>query len=1049
MGVFDDDVVQDYLGECREHLAGIESDLLDIERRGADIDEDLVNRVFRAAHSIKGGAAFFDFNRIRELAHRTENVLDLIRSRQAVPTPELVSGLLLAFDKLRAMIENPGESEQAEIGDCVKMLQDLTEARLPADRKDSVRRNAVISTPGRETLLTATAFDLEVALASGKQVYLLEYDLLRDIQRKGRRPLEVVRELMRYGVILDTAFDLDSVGTLDDSPSNRIALDILYATALGSDTIGSVVEISPERIWIAGRTGECRPLDGPTLGIGDPDTENTDERLLEPAPKPVALPVTDGDGSAVLPRLEAEGVNPAAASAASTGQASTVAPADGQPADATVRLNVTLLDALMNLAGELVLGRNQLNDAIASRDLATVQTVSQRIGAVTSDMQEAVMRTRMQPVGNLFQRFPRLARDTARKLGKEVRLVEEGADVELDKTIIEGLSDPLTHMVRNAIDHGIESPADRAACGKPSAGTVRLSAWHEAGLVVIEVADDGRGLDAERIASSAVSKGLVGPEAVAAMKEEEKLALVFLPGLSTSKTVSDISGRGVGMDVVKTNLDRLGGEVEIHSQLGKGVAFRIKLPLTLAIIPSLLVSSAGERMAIPLLNVQELVRIPASEIGKRIDRVGSASVLMLRDGLVPLVDLARVLDLSHGETSRGAINVVILSGGSFHYGLIVEQLHGTVEIVVKPLGSHVKHLREYAGATILGDGCVALILDVVGLAAVAGLAARDGRPQNTRSAAAAPEETHHLLLFHNSRDEVCALPLHGVSRVVKIRPEQVEHVGGRRTMQHRQQSLPLAVLSDIARVAETTLDQNSIVVVMEVAGRPFGLLASLPVDVVEVALDIDTRALRQPGVVGSAILRGRTTLVLDSSELARSTELAENPDAGRQTQPAFAGATVLIAEDSAFFREQVTRILEEAGCTVLATADGQEAWEMLERSSGIALLITDIEMPRMDGLELTRRIRAAAGIADLPVVMLTSLAGEEDIERGRVAGASAYCIKLDRDQLLAILGHCLTSGSHRTSTATEDAGLNQLSRRVRGETETATANIGEGNESSV
>ena len=566
-------------------------------------------------------------------------------------------------------------------------------------------------------------------------------------------------------------------------------------------------------------------------------------------------------------------------------------PAEGGTADATVRLHVTVLDALMNLAGELVLGRNQLNDAIARRDPTLIQAASQRLGAVTADVQDAVMRTRMQPVANLFQKFPRLVRDTAHKLGKSVNLVEEGADVELDKSVIEGLSDPLTHMVRNAIDHGIEVPAVRTSQGKPATGTLYLRAWHEAGLVVVEVADDGRGLDAGRLGATAVAKGLISAQANAAMTDDEKLALIFQPGFSTATCISDISGRGVGLDVVKTNLDQMGGKVEIQSRPGKGAAFRIKLPLTLAVIPSLLVSSGADRMAIPLANVQELVRIPAAETGKRIDCVGSARVLMLRDELVPLVDLAAALDLSGGDgRDGGAMNVVILSGGVFHYGLIVGRLHGTVDIVVKPLGRHVKHLREYAGATILGDGSVALILDVAGLAAAAGLKPRETLVQSSAAAVAAPEVTQHLLLFQNSATELCALPLEAVDRVLNVQPEQVERVGGRRTMQYRGRTLPLVMLSDVARATEVRLDRDSIVVVLEAGRRQFGLLGSRPVDVAEVALEIDGQTLRQRGIAGSAILRDRTVLVLDAAELAP----AKQADQGE--------AKVLIGHGPAFFQ---------------------------------------------------------------------------------------------------------------------------------------------------
>ena len=1058
----DDDIVREYLAECREHLAGIENDLLAIEQRGADIDEELVNKVFRAAHSIKGGAGFFDLVRIRELAHKTENVLDLIRSRQAEPTPEVVNVLLLAFDKLRELIENPEASEQTDISEFVSMLENLAESCLPQPRKSSLRRKTPVSTPARQTRLSVTVFDFDTARKIGRFVYLLEYDLIHDIQRKNKKPVEVVKELMRYGTILDTAFDLESAGTLEDSPSDRLSMDVLYSTALGPELIGSVVELPPDRMWKTAPNGSCEPLpatdpwtepacpdDGGPAADEPPAAKIVQIASAAAKPAPVepervaaAMEECEPAPEERLPSEPAERRVAKAGRRVTDSDRKTADPAtDGSPADATVRLNVALLDVLMNLAGELVLGRNQLNDAIARRDPAMIQAASQRISVVTSDVQDAVMRTRMQPVGNLFQKFPRLVRDTARKLGKDVRLVEEGSDVDLDKTIIEGLSDPLTHMVRNAIDHGIETPAERAAQGKPPGGTLYLRAWHEAGLVVVEVGDDGRGLDAEQIAGAAVAKGLVSAQAAAAMPEEEKLALIFLPGLSTAKRVSDLSGRGVGLDVVKTNLDRLGGTVEISSQPGKGAAFRIKLPLTLAIIPSLLVSAGSDRVAIPLVNVQELVRVPAAEISRRTDRVGSASVLMLRDGVLPLIRLDQVLDLEqgHGSESAAAMNVVVLTSGAFRYGVVVERLHGTVEIVVKPLGRHLKHLREYGGATILGDGCVALILDVAGLAGVAGLRPEEGR---TRGLAAQPgdlaEETHQLLLFRNSVAEMCAVPLHGVSRVVKIRPEEVERVGGRRTMQQRGRSLPLVMLSEIAQVEETALDGTTIVVVMESGGQEFGLLASRPVDVVEAAIEIDPHTLRQPGVVGSTVFRGRTTLVLDASELARAAWPGWRQEAA-ESAGLMSGATVLVVEDSTFFRERVTKIMEDEGAATLAAADGEVAWEILgQREAAVSLVITDIEMPRLNGLELTRRIRSNPRLAGLPVIMLTSLAGEEEMERGRAAGASAYCIKLDRDQLVAVAAKVLAGERAIEPAAEGRTELEQLARRLLAEADNAT-----------
>src|ERR1039457_1864233 len=586
----DDELVQDYLAECREHLATIENDLLAIEQGGADIDEQLVNRVFRAAHSIKGGAGFFDLSKIRELAHRTENALDLVRSRQMVPTPEAVSILLLAFDKLRELIGNHRASNAADIGEFVVALTALAAGSLPEHEKSSLSEQVTVQVPEANKGIQVSAFDLSQARKGGKRVYLIEYDLIHDIERRNKTPWEVFKRLIKCGTILETVFDLDSAGTLDDEPSNRLMLEVLYATVLEPDLLEGLVEVPPERMRLIEKDGNIRSLAAP---VPVPAAE-------PPAPaKPQveATPVTQAKPVIATPALE---------DAPKTVNAMPV-PAN----EATIRLNVTLLDSLMTLAGELVLSRNQLNESLARQDDRGIRSGAQRVSLVTSELQEVVTQTRMQPVGGLFSKFPRLVRDLARDLGKDAQLKLEGGEVEIDKTILEGLSDPLTHRVRNSVDHGIEPPAERVAAGKPALGTVTLKASHQAGQVVIEISDDGKGLAAEKIAASSVSKGLVTREQVQSMSDREKMALVFLPGVSTAEKVSAVSGRGVGMDVVKTNLDRLGGKIEIDSAPGQGSRFRIKLPRTLPIIPSFLVWVGGQLFPTPRVSVGELIRIPA------------------------------------------------------------------------------------------------------------------------------------------------------------------------------------------------------------------------------------------------------------------------------------------------------------------------------------------------------------------------------------------------------------------------------------------------------
>ncbi len=460
----------------------------------------------------------------------------------------------------------------------------------------------------------------------------------------------------------------------------------------------------------------------------------------------------------------------------------------------TLRVNVGLLDTLMNLAGELVLSRNQFQAAIVQNNHRMLNSAGQRLSQVTSEIQDAIMRTRLQPIENVFGKLPRVVRDLSNSLGKEVQLDIRGKEVALDRSLVEGLSDPLTHMVRNAIDHGIESPAERRRNGKDAAGTLRVEARHEAGQVVIEIADDGKGIDVERVSQAALARGLITAEQLKAMTAQDQVALIMLPGLSTAEKVSDVSGRGVGMDVVKTNLDRLGGQVEINSTPGQGSQFRIKLPLTLTIIPALIVSAEHERFAIPQINVEELLRIRAEETKRRIEVVGGTEVLLLRDRILPLLRLddflgvlptyadgktghveldrragladrrsprhsldgeekleAKVEDAagpaempisrrSEGRRSSlsGNLEIAVITTGRFQYGLVVQAFHNTEEIVVKPLGHHLKESREYAGATILGDGAVALILDAAGLAAKAELTAVSATPRSEGAGGARP-----------------------------------------------------------------------------------------------------------------------------------------------------------------------------------------------------------------------------------------------------------------------------------------------------------------------
>ncbi|NLY40113.1 MAG: chemotaxis protein CheA, partial [Desulfovibrionales bacterium] len=648
--MMDDETLHMYVEEATEHLGDIENDLLTIEQTGADIDEELVNKVFRAAHSIKGGAGFLGLTKIKELGHKIENVLDMVRNRELVPEPEVVNIVLLAFDKLRELILNTAESNEMFIDDHIAALTGVASGHLQGAEKSSVDRSVDIKAPSGRTVFTVPEFDLLQNRKGGKNLYLLEFDLIHDVHGKNKKPLDVLKSMDASGVILDLKVDIEAVGTLEDEGfSNRIPLFVLFGSIIEEDIMPALLDLDSAFITLLNfdQLAEAQESAQPAAATAEPAVPAVSEEVVakpqEPA-APAAL-LQDAPAASAPPAPPSPAPVKTVAKQPSPDEPKTdlktTNPAIVQPD--SLRVHVSLLEDLMTLAGELVLSRNQLMQAISSNAIHQIEVAGQRIDLVTSELQETIMLTRMQTIGNIFNKFPRVVRDLARSLGKEIDLQLEGNDVELDKTIIEGLGDPLTHLVRNSADHGIETPDERVAAGKQTLGTIVLKAYHEAGQVIIEIVDDGRGLDTERILQKALDKGLVTAEQAKSMSAKEKAHLIFLPGLSTADKITDVSGRGVGMDVVKSNLDLLGGQVDIETVRGKGTTIRIKLPLTLAIIPSLLVSVGAERYAIPQVNVDELLRIPAEHIRERLEMVGDAEVLLLRGELIPLLYLSTVL----------------------------------------------------------------------------------------------------------------------------------------------------------------------------------------------------------------------------------------------------------------------------------------------------------------------------------------------------------------------------------------------------------------------
>jgi two-component system chemotaxis sensor kinase CheA len=661
--------------------------------------------------------------------------------------------------------------------------------------------------------------------------------------------------------------------------------------------------------------------------------ETVPEPVSKSAPEAAALPASPGDTSIGDILMRCAGVTPAEILLAVKSQKEgdprhmgeilveqgAVRPADvvdalrvqqaarGQSAsDSTIRLDVGLLDHLMNLVGELVLVRNQVLQFTNRIEESGLATTIQRLNRITSELQEGVMKTRMQPIGNLWSKLPRTVRDLALGCGKRVRVEMEGEETELDKTLIEAIKDPLTHLVRNSVDHGIERPEVREAAGKDPEGRLALRAFHEGGQVNIEISDDGAGLDQERIRDMAVQKRLISAEAAGRMSDREIVNLVFLPGFSTAETVTSVSGRGVGMDVVKNHIEKIGGTVDLQSKLGQGVMVRMKIPLTLAIIPALIVSSAGERYAVPQVNLLELVGLDGEQARNGIEFIHGAPVYRLRGRLLPLVDLASALQTTAAQAATAKlhgpgvnserVNIVVLEADGRRFGLVVDEINDTEEIVVKPLNQQLKNISVYAGATIMGDGKVALILDVLGLAQRANIPPdiRERLPDAGVQAVTGAAVKQKLVLFTGGAGARMAVPLQLLRRLENIPGAEVERSGNQWVTQYRGQILPLIHVSQ-ALTGHGVEDQWNLssgepsgkdapglpntamlpVLVLEHDHQSFGLVVAQILDIVESTLEPQSPATRA-GVLHCSVIEGRVTELLDVPALLGAGEMCES-----------------------------------------------------------------------------------------------------------------------------------------------------------------------------
>ncbi|HEY9782911.1 MAG TPA: chemotaxis protein CheA [Leptolyngbyaceae cyanobacterium] len=722
LGDIDEDDLKAFLVESYENLNQIERDIIDLEK--TSIDGEILVRIYRAIHTIKGNCGFLPFPKLESVAHASENLLGYLREGKLDLHPSIISALLQSIDTIRQLLSN-----------------------IEASGNEGDLDSNAIATLNQLQAITSSSIEGARDWGQG------------DKRAKGQEESSSI--LFKYPHVSISSSSLPS--THDTAPS-------------------------PD---------EYRP-------------------------------------------------------------------------SSSIRVNVGLLDRMMNLVGELVLARNSLLQFAASQEDTAFNATCHQLNLITTELQSGVMKTRMQPINGVWQQFGRVIRDLAIAYGKQVQLEMVGAQTELDKSIIEAIKDPLTHLVRNCIAHGIEIPRVRAERGKPIIGKLYLRASHESGKVNIEISDDGGGIDPEQIKQKAQQLGLITSASAASMSDAQAVNLIFLPGLSTAEQVTHLSGRGVGMDVVRTNIEKIDGTVDVYSCLGQGTIFKIKIPLTLAIIPALIVISGPNRFAIPQASLQELVRLEGEEAVKGIEMLYDVPVYRLRDKNLPLVYLNRELQIQKTTTDEETINLVVINTDDYQFGLVVDRIEDTQDIVVKPLGKQLKDVNIYAGATILGDGKVALIIDPSGLAEQAGVRSRHQLQFFPTRAVQAPEgDRTPVLLFNGYQGARMGIPMSLASRLEEFPRSALEKIANQYAVQYRDIILPLIDLSTVFS-ANLTRQQSlpnsddtlQVVVVSLNLENSIGLIVERILDIVESPLTIKGTATR-PGVLFLTLIEGQVTEILD------------------------------------------------------------------------------------------------------------------------------------------------------------------------------------------
>jgi two-component system chemotaxis sensor kinase CheA len=825
-----DDIVHEFLVESHENLDQLDSDLVALE--GAPGSRELLSSVFRTIHTIKGTSGFLAFSRLESLTHVGESLLVELRDGRRTMDQPTTDALLRMVDSVRELlgaIERAGHEGDVDVTPVVTQLEAV------------LRGEVVVQEPAvEEAPVQDAAQEQETAEEPAAEAEPAEEPAEEPVEETAQEPAAEAAPVVEEDVV----------------PHEPLAE--AQTAQLGPEIQVEAAQAEAARPARA-RKPKAKAAASDGAGSAPAAAAPAATAVLEPSAPAAPAPATPApaqrrSGVSAVPHPH-EASEPVSGGAGGGEEQAT-----RTAADTSIRVDVDLLDALMRQVSELVLARNAISRLATDGDMDLARA-SQRLSLIASELQEGVMKTRMQPIEHVWSKVPRMVRDLAAACSKQVRLDMSGGDTELDRSLLEAVKDPLTHLIRNAIDHGIEKPADRQAIGKPAQGVLTLRAYHAGGQVVVEVTDDGAGIDPERVAAKAISTGLRTASQVEGMSQADLLQLLFLPGFSTAATVTNVSGRGVGMDVVRTKIEAIGGAVDVDSVMGRGTTWRLRIPLTLAIMPAVTIECDRQIYAIPQVSLLELVALDTEQSSGGVEYVRSAPVYRLRGDLLPLVDLREVFGRRQRDDSRAVI--AVLQTDTVRFGLLVDRVLNTEEIVVKPLSGRLKTIGLYAGATLMGDGQVALILDVQGLARRS--LTLEGSAEQARRAAASDlsvkTEVEQVLVAGIGDGRRVAIPLSAVTRLERLPATVVERVGGREVMQYRGAITPVVRLDRVLG-SLSDLSDEIVVVVYTRGDRAVAIVVDEIVDIVDDNAGLHSE-LGDMGLVGSTVLKDRVTELLD------------------------------------------------------------------------------------------------------------------------------------------------------------------------------------------